>query len=182
MKLLAAKEAELADIDAKCQAAESEKMDMRAQLAAKNEFAENLDTWEARFESADIKEKKGMLLNIIDRIDVYPQSIRVKYTLETRLIERLEVIAAPDWMSLPTLGGVPDGQTLIAGETAAEMMHLGESKAAPATSCGQKVVTGSSLEIRSICSQRCANSESAGLRFSLKRKTLTASTASAIWF
>jgi len=101
-EMLAAKEAELADITAKASAAEAAKVELQEQLTARKEFAVNLDSWGMRFDAATTEQKKSMLLNIIDKIYVYPYGIRTNYKIETRGFGEIRSINIPNWLSPQT--------------------------------------------------------------------------------
>jgi hypothetical protein len=109
-KLLTDKVKELTDLIAEGKAADAEREELQARFDSQKEFAENLDTWEAHFEQADSVQKKAMILNIIDRITVNPSRLIVIYKLETRRMGRLQTIEMPDWLTIPTIDGMPDNQ------------------------------------------------------------------------
>lgn len=98
-EILTAKDAELADITEKIDSAEITRADLSSQLTARKEFAINLDTWETRFDEADTQQKKAMLLNIINRIDVHLHGIVTHYSIETHGLGTLTPIDAPNWLT-----------------------------------------------------------------------------------
>lgn len=100
--ILEAKNTELADAAEKLTATETIKNELQQQLAANKEIVENLDTWETRFDAASLEQKKGILLNIIDKILVFPHGIRTDYKIETRGFGTLQAIDRPDWLAEPT--------------------------------------------------------------------------------
>jgi DNA invertase Pin-like site-specific DNA recombinase len=106
-KLIADKAKELAVLSAERETADAEKRELQSRFDSQKEFAENLDTWETRFDQADDVAKKAMLLNIIDRIVINPTSFIVTYKLETRRTGKLQPIESPDWLTLPTIDGTP---------------------------------------------------------------------------
>jgi hypothetical protein len=115
-------------------------------------------------------EKKIMLLNIIDRVVVHKDgSVSVTYRIEARGFGKLRAIDAPNW--LPAINGIQGGETLKTAENATSAAFSADSG-----------VDHTMVEIPSTPCRQSAPSESAGSRYFSRKKTLTASTASAIWY
>jgi hypothetical protein len=106
-KLIAGKVKEITDLTADKETLDAEKAELQARLTSQKAFAENLDTWETRFDQADGAQKKAMLQNILDRIIVGKNNLTVIYKLETRRFGTLQPIELPDWLTLPAIDGTP---------------------------------------------------------------------------
>jgi DNA invertase Pin-like site-specific DNA recombinase len=99
-ELVQGKESELSDIRTKHSAAITARDGLAEQLAVRKCIAADLDNWSERFDMASDMEKKAMLINIIDRITVYPDRLSIDYKLEVNPLTDIIPIDKPDWAAM----------------------------------------------------------------------------------
>lgn len=86
--MLKAKEAEAAALAQRYEDAQNRIMELDQELSFKKTICEEFADWTARFDIAPTADKKAMLLNIIDRIDVHSDSIDINFKLELNPLDR----------------------------------------------------------------------------------------------
>ena len=121
-EMLKAKEAESLELLQRQEDAQNRIMELEQELSLQKTVAEEFDDWEAKFDRATTSEKKSMLLNIIDRIDVQGDKVGVTFKAEINPLNRFcqsEGIRPLDERGETTQTSTADGAGLItAPETA----------------------------------------------------------------
>ena len=78
-ELIQQRERELAEYAKRCEAVEKAALDLKNQIKLSKAVQNNYKSWAERFDSLTIQEKRAMLIDIIDRIKVYPKKIQIRY-------------------------------------------------------------------------------------------------------
>jgi hypothetical protein len=87
-EMLKSKEAESLELAKRHDEAQNHIMDLDQELSFQKTVAEEFNDWSARFDTAATADKKAMLLNIIDRIDVHGDSVEVTFKVELNPLNR----------------------------------------------------------------------------------------------
>ena len=93
-EMLKTKEAEGAEIVQRYEDAQAAVFELEQELAMKKGFVEEFTDWDSRFDLASAGEKRSMLLNIIDRIIVDKDEIRVTFKAELLPLDGLTLAGA----------------------------------------------------------------------------------------
>jgi len=122
-ELIKVKETELAEILNKQDEARDEMFRIEQELAVQKSVCDEIINWAARFDAQDVLDKKAMLLNVIDRIDVYGDRLDIRYKI------RLEEAAAQSLLSISGAedaenGGNPPETALTTDNTALSSAFL----------------------------------------------------------
>jgi DNA invertase Pin-like site-specific DNA recombinase len=86
------KEAELLDLTEKAEIAKNVEEELQVEYNSQKEMTEELDTWVERFDRQSTTEKKSMLINLIDRITVYPENLEVEYKIKASALPCIQPI------------------------------------------------------------------------------------------
>lgn len=81
-EMLAAKETERLGLFAKHESAQEYIYKLESELNIQKDFVHEFDDWECKFDRASTGDKKSMLLNIIDRIDVHGDEVSVIFKVQ----------------------------------------------------------------------------------------------------
>jgi DNA invertase Pin-like site-specific DNA recombinase len=86
--LVTEKEAELADLKSRQAEIRAELESVEAEIAVERSFVDNIENWAIRFDKLAVPEQRTMLLNIIDRIDVFPDRMEIAYKVRLHATEQ----------------------------------------------------------------------------------------------
>ena len=89
-ELIQTKEKELLELKKKYDEAEARADDLRKSLQAQRAVCSDLSNWAARFDLQETAEKKGMLINLIDKITMFEEEIDVRYSIRFDSFEENE--------------------------------------------------------------------------------------------
>jgi hypothetical protein len=89
--LIRQREQELVELAVKKETEEKVVADIEAQIKLRKKVRDDYTDWEARFDTLSIPERRAMLIDVIDRIIVYPDRIHVKYKVKVDIFENAAI-------------------------------------------------------------------------------------------
>ena len=109
-EMLRTREVELLSLMTAQEEAQNAVFEIEYEMSIQKAISKELETWVARFDSQSTGDKKAMLINIIDRIDVFGDRMEVRYKVKLRVRPLPPTEAEPETQSeitIPDLSVIP---------------------------------------------------------------------------